>query len=326
MSAGSCSRCSRNSVWGRIRKVLPASASRVTVLRSNQLSTAQTVLRVLRPLPIFLILGSLACFGAALLVAPGWRRRSLFGYGIGFVVAGLAALLTRSLAGGQFVDSFARTAAAEPAISEVWTIATGMLVDVAVATICYGLVMIAGAVLAGPTNGATAVRRTLAPFWRVPWIAYSALALVIVALVWWEPTPAWRNGVMLVILIGLLIAGTEALRRQMVREFPGATREQAAARRRERWDRFKSATRRGTSSVRDTATRTAQSASGAVGAARTATVTRFATPADTRLEQLERLAQLRAAGVLDDEELRTEKARILRETPDGADADHLAKT
>jgi hypothetical protein len=35
------------------------------------------------------------------------------------------------------------------------------------------------------------------------------------------------------------------------------------------------------------------------------------TEADARLAQLERVAQLRADGVLDDEELRAEKARIL---------------
>ena len=37
-----------------------------------------------------------------------------------------------------------------------------------------------------------------------------------------------------------------------------------------------------------------------------------ASPEDARLAQLERLAQLRAAGVLDDAELRAEKERILQ--------------
>ena len=38
---------------------------------------------------------------------------------------------------------------------------------------------------------------------------------------------------------------------------------------------------------------------------------------DARLAQLERLVQLREAGILDDEELRAEKARILRADSDG---------
>jgi hypothetical protein len=313
-------------IGGRLRKVLPASASQITLMRSDELRTAQTGLRVLRPLPIFLIVGSLALFGAALLVAPGWRRRALRAYGVGFVLAGLGALLARSVAGGDFVDSVAKTAAGEPAAAEVWSIATAMLVDIAVATVCYGVVMIAGAWLAGPTRWAVAARRTVVPFWREPLFAYSALALIIAALVWWAPTPAWRNGPMLLILVALLIAGTEALRRQMTREFPGATRAEAALRRRERWDRLTDATRRGGGTLRDSATRAAQSASGAVGAARTATVTRYGTSADDRLEQLERLAQLRAAGVLDEQELRAEKARILGATGENDKTEHIVET
>src|SRR3954468_6012986 len=146
-------------VGGRLQKVLPASASRVTVMRADELKTAQTALKVLRPLPVILILASLALFGAALLVAPGWRRRTLRAYGVGFVIAGLGALLARSLAGVCFVSAGAQTAAGEPAVAEVWTIATAMLVDVAVATISYGVVMIAGAWVAGPTSWAVAVRR-----------------------------------------------------------------------------------------------------------------------------------------------------------------------
>src|SRR3954454_856165 len=42
----------RVGVGGRLRKVLPANASQITVLQSDQLSTAQTVLRWLKPLPV----------------------------------------------------------------------------------------------------------------------------------------------------------------------------------------------------------------------------------------------------------------------------------
>src|SRR4051812_20506909 len=298
-------------VGGRLRKVLPASASQVTLMRSDELKAAQTGLRVLKPLPVILIVLSLALFGAALAVAPGWRRRALRAYGIGFVVAGAGALLARSIAGDEFVSSLARTAAAEPSLTIVWSIATKLLVNVAVATIAYGVVMVAGAWLAGPTGWATAVRRVAAPYWREPWIAYSALAVIVAILVAWEPTPAWRNGPMLVILIALLAAGVEALRRQMIREFPDATRADAVRRRRERWARMTAAGRRSGASLRETATRTAGAASGAIASSRSAVTGSAKSDDDARIEQLERLAQLKAAGVLDDEELRTEKARIL---------------
>ena len=91
---------------------------------------------------------------------------------------------------------------------------------------------------------ATATRRAVAPYWRSPVIAYSGLAIVVAILLWWAPTPAWRNAAMVLILVGLLIAGVEALRRQIIREFPDATREDANRRYRERWDNFVAGTRR----------------------------------------------------------------------------------
>jgi hypothetical protein len=291
--------------------VLPASATQITLFRSDQLKTAQTGVKVLRPLPVILLLISIGLVAAAMFVAPNWRRRALRAYGIGLVIAGLAALLARSVAGDAFVSSLAQTAAAEPTIEKVWTISTQLLVDIATATIVYGVVMVFAAWLAGPTRWAVSVRRLIAPYWREPAIAYSVLALLVVVLVWWAPTPAWRNVPMLLILIGLLIAGTEALRRQVIREFPAATREDAAGRYRERWAVFVASSRRRGDSLRAASSRAAQSASGAIASTREAAGAHFGSPEDTRLQQLERLAQLREAGVLDDEELKAEKARIL---------------
>ena len=187
-------------VGGRLRRVLPAGASQITILESDQLGTAQTVARGLRPLPVILIVLSLVVAGIAIAIAPGWRRQVLRAYGIGFVAAGAAALLTRSLAGDMVVDSLARTAAAEPAVAQVWTIGTDLLVDVATATIVYGVVMIVAAWLAGPTRPATLLRRVITPYLREPAIAYGALAVVVAGLIWWAPTPAWRNAVMAGIL------------------------------------------------------------------------------------------------------------------------------
>jgi hypothetical protein len=147
----------------------------------------------------------------------------------------------------------------------------------------------------------------------VPWIAYSALAVIVALLVAWAPTPAWRNGPMLVILIVLLAAGVEALRRQMIREFPATTRAEAASRRRERWARITAASRRQSASLRQTVARRAGTATTALASSRDAVTGRAANGKEARIEQLERLGKLRAAGVLDDEELRTEKARILHD-------------
>ena len=182
------------------------------------------------------------------------------------------------------------------------------------ATIGYGVVMVLAAWLAGPTRVATATRRAVAPYWRSPVIAYSGLAVVFLILLWWAPTPAWRNAAMVLILLVLLAVGVEALRRQIIREFPDATREAANRRYRERWDNFVAGTRRRGGSLYAGASRTAQSATTALASTRDAATERLSSPQnpeDARLQQLERLAQLREAGILSDEELRAEKERIL---------------
>jgi hypothetical protein len=302
-------------IGGRLRKVLPASATEIRLFRSGELSTAQDVVKVLRPLPVVLLLIAVGLLAIALAVAPGWRRRAVRGFGFGLIVAGAGALLIRSVAGDAFVNSLASTAAAEPAITQVWDIATSLLVDVATASIIYGVVIVLAAWLAGPMAIATAVRRAIAPYWRSPVIAYSALVLVVAVMVWWAPTPAWRNGPMLLILVGLLIAGVEGLRRQVIREFPDATRDAAKQRYRERWASFSAASRRRGEALGAAASRTAQSASTAISKGREATVSQYKpepSPEEARLGQLERLAQLRASGILDDAELLAEKERILQ--------------
>ena len=298
-------------VGGRLRKVLPASATEVRLFQSGELSTAQDVVKVLRPLPIVLLLIAIGLLAIAIAVAPGWRRHAVRGFGFALIVAGAGALLIRSVAGDAFVNSLASTAAAEPAITEVWDIATSLLVNVATASIVYGVVIVLAAWLAGPMGIAVSVRRAIAPYWRSPAVAYGVLVLVVGIMVWWAPTPAWRNGPMLLILVGLLIAGVEGLRRQVIREFPDATRDAAKQRYRERWASFTAASRRRGEAIGAAASRTAHSASTTVGA----TVSKYkpeASPEEARLEQLERLAQLRASGILDDAELRSEKERILQ--------------
>src|SRR4051794_34556126 len=42
-------------IGGRLRKVLPASATQITLFRAKQLKTAQNAVKVLRPLPVILI-------------------------------------------------------------------------------------------------------------------------------------------------------------------------------------------------------------------------------------------------------------------------------
>jgi predicted nucleic acid-binding protein len=297
---------------GRLRKALPAGATQVTVFESDQLRTAQTAVRVLRPLPVILLLAAVALLAVAIAIAPRWRRQAVRAFGCGIVAVGLATLAIRSVAGSAFVSSLASTEAARPLVETVWSIATEMLPELAVAVIAYGIVIVLAAWLGGPTRPAVAVRSVIAPYLREPAIAYVALAVAVAGLVWWAPTPAWRDVAMTVILVGLLAAGVEALRRQVIREFPDRTLEEATRHHRERWARLAAATRRRGARLRD-------SGAAVIATSRDATVARFASTEDQRLTQLERLGQLREAGILDDDELRAEKARILNGAAAGGD-------
>jgi len=85
----------------RAAAALPEDAAQVEILRSDELESAQRIGNTLQALPVVLVVLSLVLFGAALLVAPGWRRRAVRAYGIGFVAAGAAALAAKSLSGSS---------------------------------------------------------------------------------------------------------------------------------------------------------------------------------------------------------------------------------
>ena len=214
---------------------LPADAAEITILESDQLGLAQDAFRILRSLPIVLVSLSLLLFAIALIISPGWRRKAVRAYGIGFIAAGALGLAAISVLGDTVVGSLARTEASEPAIDETWTVATTLLHEIAVSTIGYGVLMWLGALLAGPTRAATAVRRFLAPYLREPGFAYGGLLLLLaIGILWWAPTPATRNPVTAILLAILIAIGFEGLRRLTAREFPDADRRIAEQRGRER--------------------------------------------------------------------------------------------
>ena len=210
-------------IGGRVAGALPADAARIEILSADQLDGVQAAGKALRSLAVVLLVLSFGLFGIALAVAPGWRRQAIRGYGAGLVAAGAAALVTGALAGDAVVGALATTAAMEPAVRDVWEISTTLLDEAAIAAIGYGLVMIAGAWLAGPSSWATTIRRMLAPYLRRPGLAYGALAAVAaVVVLWWAPTPALRKPVPAIVLLALLALGFEGLRRRTAAEFPAA--------------------------------------------------------------------------------------------------------
>ncbi|NLT06794.1 MAG: hypothetical protein GXY03_10875 [Solirubrobacterales bacterium] len=215
---------------GQLAGKLPPDAGQITILRSDQLATAQDVADVLDELGTVLVVLALALYALAIWLAAGWRREALRATGLGLAVAGVGALALRSIAGGQVVDALATTEAVRPAAQAAWTIGTSLLVEAATAAIAYGVVIVLAAWLAGPTRVATAARRAAAPFLREPRYAWGAAAAIVLLLIIWGPTPATRSPIPLLALIALLALGVELLRRQTAREFPDATIEGAGER------------------------------------------------------------------------------------------------
>jgi hypothetical protein len=296
----------RVGIGGRLAERLPPSAAQITILQSDQLAAAQDGLKIVKGLPFVLVGLSLALFAAALALAPTWRRQALRAYGIGFVIAGAAALLVQDQAGQALVNALADTAAVEPAIAATWTISTTLLVEAASATIGYGVFMILAAWIAGPSRPMVAFRRAIAPYASHPAIAYATFAVFVALLLWWAPTPALRDPALSLILIVLLAVAWEALRRLIGREHPDADMSAANERMRERARRGADWVRQGTS---------ASTAAVAGTASRVVTEAKSRTSGgsaeDERLEQLERLGRLKDSGVLDQEEFAAQKRLVL---------------
>jgi len=141
--------------------------------------------------------------------------------GWSFVVVGILTLLIRRVGGNYVVDNLVNVESAKTAVHEAWIISSSLLYNIAVAVLVYGLVLVAAAWLAGETAWAVAVRKAIAPTLREsPAVVYAGVAVVFLIVLAWGPTPAFRNVLPVLLMIGLLILGVEVIRRQTAREFP----------------------------------------------------------------------------------------------------------
>jgi hypothetical protein len=200
---------------------LPPEAGKLTILKAEQISTAQSIAKLIRTLPVVLTLLVLLLYGLAIWQAGPRRRQALRSVGIGFVVAGAVALFFRSLAGHAIVNSLVKVEANKPAVDAVWSIATSLLVTVAVSAIAFGALVCIAAWAAGPTKLATRLRREAAPYVRDnPLGAGIAAFLLWLALVAWVPIAAFRKPLGVLLFAILFAIGAELLRRQTIREFP----------------------------------------------------------------------------------------------------------
>ncbi len=284
---------------GKLVAKLPPAATSIEVMNSDELAAAQKGVNLLQTAAWVLTALTLLLYALAIYLAGGRRRETLRSVGFSFIVIGAIVLFARSAAGNAVVGSLSEAASNDAAVTATYSIGTSLLLETGQAIVAYGIVVLLAAWLAGPTSWATSVRRAITPYLRQPRFAYGGLAFLLVLLFWWDPVVATHRLVPSLLLIAFAVLGTETLRRQVIREFP---------------DHVTTGSPAGMAqSIADQMREGRERVAGR-REARAATATATAapvSPADQRLAQLERLAQLRESGVLSDAELDAEKQRIL---------------
>jgi hypothetical protein len=210
----------RLGVEDRLKQGANPNTGEIVILRSDQLKTAQTAVKVFRFLTIFLAIAVLVLYALAVYLAHPRRRIVLAGVGTSLLLSGLILAIVRRAAGNLIVDSLVKVDANKPAVLTAWLVETNLLHDIAIALIAYGFLAILAAFLAGPSRPATAIRRWAAPTMKDhPALVYAAAAVLFLIVIAWGPTNATRQLVGTLILAAVFFAGIEIWRRQTIREF-----------------------------------------------------------------------------------------------------------
>jgi len=203
---------------------LPPDAGVITVMRSDQLSAAQAAVQAVRVLSALLLVLVLALYALAIYLARGVRRETLRNIGWAVVLVGLIVLVVRRVGGSAAVEALAKPPSRD-AGQQAWLIGTAILHDIGWAAILYGAIALLGALLAGPSRPATALRRRIAPVLNdQPGIAWAIVAAVFLLAIVWGGTHALRTVWGIALLAALLAAGVLAFRHQTLREATDGTR------------------------------------------------------------------------------------------------------
>ena len=201
---------------------LPEGRGTYVIADSDQLASAQTLVQVIDPLSILMVIAVLVLLAAAVYLAAGRRRETLRAIAFSLIVIGVLLLVVRRLVGNALVDALTDDTTRDTGWA-VWVLGTNLLRDVAVAILVYGIVLLVGALLAGPTRWATWIRAKLAPVMRErPLIVYGAVALIFLLVLLWSPTDSDRGIWGTLVLAALVALGIWVYRRQILKEFPPA--------------------------------------------------------------------------------------------------------
>lgn len=329
---------------------IPADAGRIEILRSDELKTAQQVAQAIKGLALLLCLLALASFAGAVYLSRDQRWVALLMTSIGLISAAFAVLIVRRIAGGLLVNQLVEDPGVRPAADAAWSIGTSLLAAIAVSVIIFGCFLALASWLAAPAPSSRYARRFLAPGLRdqVPYfygglVALAGLYLLI------SPSHNLRSLFTILVIVALGALGIRELRRMTMAEYPDVPAWTGLSKLRiatgNAWQRLagrgKSMAagrppREGTAgpptapppspnphlppvapglaAPAEESEATAEPAQSSAPAPAPGSAPRSAQDPDdidTRLARLERLAALHERGILSDEELAAEKARLL---------------
>ncbi|HEY8810209.1 MAG TPA: SHOCT domain-containing protein [Solirubrobacterales bacterium] len=298
-------------IGSQLAEKLPPDAGQITILRSDQLKTAQDIAVGIKGLALVLSLLTLLAFGLAIYLSREGRWVTVLFCGVGLVAAGFAVIVFRQIAGGIVVDQLVTDESVKPAAEATWSIGTSLMTSIATTVIVFGVFLGIAGWLGSPTGSARASRRFMAPALRdyIPYV-YTGLAIVVCLYFLSASVQNLRSFLTTLVIAGFAAFGIHELRRQSEEEFPDAQFGDYFGGAKDRMvDVVKSA------NIGERASKLRlpemRKPSGGDGEAAPATPEAPADDEDSRLRHLERLAELHQKGVLTDEEFAAEKNRVL---------------
>ncbi len=288
-------------------------AGQITILRSDQLKTAQDIVVAIKGLALILSLLTFLCFGFAIYLSREGRWVTVLYCGIGLVAAGFAVIVFREVAGGIVVGQLVEEDSVKPAAEAAWSIGTSLMTSIATTVIIIGVLFGIAGWLASPTGLARSTRHAIAPPLReYPAYVYAGLAILVGIYFLSAPTQNLRSFLTTLVIAGLAAFGIHELRKQTAEEFPDASYGDVVGRTK---DKVVGAVKDANLGERASKLRLPEMRkSNGEGGGEAATATMPTDDEDARLARLEKLASLHEKGILTDEEFATEKQRVLGDT------------
>jgi hypothetical protein len=294
-------------IGAKLAEKLPEDAGDVTILRSDQLETAQNITAAIKGLAIVFSLLTFLAFGLAIYLSPRDERWvTVLFCGVALIAAGFGVIVMRAIAGGIVVDALVKEENVKPAAENAWSIATSLMTSIATTVIVFGVLFGIAGWLASPTGSARATRRFLAPALRDwPGYVYAAVAVIFGIYFISAPTQNVRSFLTTLVVAGFVAFGIHELRKQATEENPDVTYDEIFGRTKERMvGAVKSA------NIGERASKLRLPEMGRPGGGDG--------DEDARLARLERLGELQEKGVLSKDEFEAEKAKVLSGGEEGS--------